>query len=79
MKNKLLTCMEIIKENESYKVHIFNAWVWFIILLQGYVLENMVFVNNVLKTLEQTLLDTHIEKWIVSMDAWKSMVDILGP
>jgi hypothetical protein len=39
----------------------------------------MVVVNFMLKILEQTLLDTNVDIWIESWDAWKYMVDILGP
>ncbi|KAH9329691.1 hypothetical protein KI387_001799, partial [Taxus chinensis] len=79
VQNKFLPCMQRMIQSQIYKVPAINAWGWFIWLLGGRVLQNRALVNNMLKILEQTFLDTDVDVRIASQVAWKTMVDILLP
>ncbi|XP_010906734.1 uncharacterized protein [Elaeis guineensis] len=79
LKQKLLPSMMDAVHDHRQKVHMIQAWGWYICLLGSDALSDRHMVNKMLKIPEQTFSDPDPQIQIASLVAWECLVDALLP
>ncbi|KAK9098660.1 hypothetical protein Syun_025705 [Stephania yunnanensis] len=77
LKKKLLPEMKDMLQNPRRKFHAIQAWGWFLCLLGSHALKKKHLINEMLKTLEHAFSDSDSKMQLMSLSAWKGLVDAL--
>ncbi|KAK9130632.1 hypothetical protein Sjap_011119 [Stephania japonica] len=77
LEKKLLPEMKNMLQNPMRKFHAIRAWGWFICLLGSHALKKKHVINEMLKILEHAFSDSDPKMHLMSLSAWKGLVDAL--